>query len=136
MSHRLQFLPPDALRIFAQWAGVFGAAIPGGVLFGVLLRLGIKQQESLAIATITSGVMAALLWRLISRSFHTPTPLAIAFSPIQLQGIMNPYPVAALTVVIVAMSISQHPAICGDNQPITMAAYNISISSCDAIPGD
>lgn len=57
----------EILKIWAQWGGASLAAIPGGIILGMLLRSGMGEQKALGIAMGTAGILAVALWELFGR---------------------------------------------------------------------
>ena len=57
----------EIARIWAQWMGIGLAAIPSGLILGVLLRYGINEKAALAIALAVGFATAVTFWFLIAR---------------------------------------------------------------------
>ncbi len=60
---------PEIFRIWAQWLGIALAAIPSGLLLGILQRDGINSKVALAAALATGFLLALVFWVLIGRLF-------------------------------------------------------------------
>jgi hypothetical protein len=57
----------EILRILAQWLGLGMAAIPCGLLLGILMRYGVEEKTALAVSLPVGFVLAASSWVLVGR---------------------------------------------------------------------
>jgi hypothetical protein len=116
MSTRKLFWP-EILRVWAQWFGLGLAAIPSGLIFGILEQRGTNQKAALAIALAVGFALALTFWVLIAR--------LIAVKPVEYSSGVCPtvvslepaYAVAAVALLCITVSVqpSTGTALTGTN---------------------
>ena len=111
---------PEVLRIWAQWLGLGLAAIPTGLMFGILLRSGISQRAALAVSLVVGFALSLLFWILISRRIAVKP---VQWSPTVTADTISLDPAYAVATVVLCLTLytSQPPA-------VTMAP-SVSISA-------
>ena len=68
----------EILKVWAKWGSASVAAIPSGLLLGLMLKQGVAQKPALVIALTFGGVMAVLAWKWMGRLL-APRPVAVSF---------------------------------------------------------
>ncbi len=58
---------PELIRVWAQWLGIGLAAIPSGLILGVLEKHGTDHKAALAVALAVGFILALAIWLLIAR---------------------------------------------------------------------
>jgi hypothetical protein len=101
----------DLIRVWAQWLGLGLAAIPSGIILGVLESRGIDNRAALAVALAVGFVFALILWIWIGRHFAVVTveytsaasPTVVQFE--SEQGAYVPVPTAAFAAAVLVVSV-------------------------------
>ena len=61
----------EILKIWFQWMGIGLAAIPSGIILGILLLSNVKQLEAQCISLAIGLILATVFWNLIGNYFTT-----------------------------------------------------------------
>ena len=127
MSTHKQFWR-ELMRVWAQWLGLGLAAIPSGVILGVLEQRGVNGKAALAVALSVGFVLALVLWVWIGRRFAVvAVEYTTAASPILVQfesqqGALMPTAAFATAVLVISMYCVQTPS-APNMPPLSIATY-------------
>lgn len=109
---------PEIMRIWAQWAGIGLAAIPTGLILGLLLRYGASQTSALALALPVGFALALTFWILIARWIAIkPVAYTMAVSPNVIS--LEPAAAIAATAILCLTLYSFHGSMGIVDQPRT-----------------
>lgn len=134
-GHHMPSWLRDTLKLFVQYLGVGFASIPTGILYLILLDLGIKQNAALVVALCIGLISAHLVWKLLGRRvllqhtesapafIGTNTIYAYRASRITVGGLG-----AAALVVIQGATPMPHSNICTIDQGACRTAKAVSSS--------
>jgi hypothetical protein len=104
MSTRKVFLP-EIMRVWAQWIGLGLAAIPAGLILGILEQRGINEKAARAVALVIGFVLAITFWILIARWIAVrPIEYTTGVCPAVI-SLEPAYPIVAVALLCVTISV-------------------------------
>jgi hypothetical protein len=99
----------ELVRVWAQWFGLALAAIPAGLVLGILEQRGVNERFAIGTALAVGFVLALVMWIWIGRQFAV---MVVEYSPaasptvIQFESELGTYvPAGAFAAAVLVMSV-------------------------------